>query len=455
MTFPSANILLLKKKTIDPIKSTDVLDQDIPGTYTPTGFERIVKNSIEVSNAAVETYFTNRATYINATKPHIDGSSEYLTGIYQQPDLGTYAGNINALTETQITNLANGNDEDGLGDSVSWSILEKVWILENLRISASDNYKRYGFRFQNYDSGISNIFVVNSGALGVVRNSLLNAGGIGETDWVDSNTDGLADDFNKSGDYTASRVTGNGFVGNAQRLEKPTGTYVDQLYSSYFDLPAGTYKMKLKHRCSNTLAFTFQLPAGWAPSTNTGNAIVETSTAFTWAGGSYRLDLICFNVAGVQYIEIDEVEFIDITEDWVDTDVDGFADGYSVGDANITGFIVTGNGFFENAQRIVAGNTTGASFMFRLVQLEVGKSYKVVGKFRCSSIGVGTSRPRIFVQSNPNTVSLYPANNTGDALNFETDTFVAGTANSTIGYSMTTANNGDWLEVDEIEIIEV
>jgi hypothetical protein len=128
MSFPQTNMLLLRAKGLI-VSNDDVLD-----------------------------YFDNRTTQ-SAT---ITGSSEYLTGIYQEPDVGTYSGDINDLTEQQITDISNGDDFG----AIAWSTLEKAWILENLNTTSVSGIKRYNFTFSSYDSGVLNIPVPNSGARG-------------------------------------------------------------------------------------------------------------------------------------------------------------------------------------------------------------------------------------------------------------------------------------------------
>lgn len=113
---------------------------------------------LTVSNDDVLSYFDNRTTQ-SAT---VTGSSEYLTGIYQEPDVGTYSGDINDLTEQQITDISNGDDFG----AIAWSTLEKAWILENLDTTSSSGIKRYNFTFSAYDSGVLNIPVTNAGARG-------------------------------------------------------------------------------------------------------------------------------------------------------------------------------------------------------------------------------------------------------------------------------------------------
>lgn len=105
----------------------------------------IVNNEITGLNEYIDTYFTNRTSYTNTPDIDISDNSELLTGTYQQPNQGTYVGDFMDLTEAEITNLASGNDYDGLGTNTPWTNLEKVWVLENMEVSSVSVVLRYGF----------------------------------------------------------------------------------------------------------------------------------------------------------------------------------------------------------------------------------------------------------------------------------------------------------------------
>jgi hypothetical protein len=181
MSFPLTNILLLRAK------------------------------ALIVSNDDVLSYFDNRTTQ----SANITGSSEYLTGIYQEPDTGTYSGSIHDLTEQQITDISNG---DAFG-AIAWSTLEKAWVLENLDTTSSSGVKRYDFTFSSYDSGVLNIPVLNSGARGnwgsleqaifdgdelppefVPGSQPILQGSSVITDWIGAGADGVLD-FDGVDDY--------------------------------------------------------------------------------------------------------------------------------------------------------------------------------------------------------------------------------------------------------------
>ena len=75
-----------------------------------------------------------------------------------------------------------------------------------------------------------------------------NSGGNGTTDWVDTNTDGLADDWTKSASQSTAIVTGNGFTGNAQQISGAAGEYI---YSDPVSVVLNNdYTLSFKYRAS-------------------------------------------------------------------------------------------------------------------------------------------------------------------------------------------------------------
>jgi hypothetical protein len=114
------------------------------------------KYKISLNNCAytnipgfIRKVFVNRNTCLKAaggmTAIYVQGNvdNNQLTGIEQQPPLGTFAGNINDLTEVQIDNLEAGKDYTGIGTSIPWTDKECIWILTKLKNSATDSSLRY------------------------------------------------------------------------------------------------------------------------------------------------------------------------------------------------------------------------------------------------------------------------------------------------------------------------
>jgi hypothetical protein len=98
-----------------------------------------------------------------------------------------------------------------------------------------------------------------------------NCGYYGGTDWVDSNSDGLADDWTKYANMTASIVTGNGFKGNAQRVVYTDGE-AGYLRNISTEIAIGDrFRIRFKYRASQLLKFGNGVNETWA--INTGDAI--------------------------------------------------------------------------------------------------------------------------------------------------------------------------------------
>jgi hypothetical protein len=262
-------------------------------------------------NDHVDIYFSSRVVYTATLKSILfNNNSEYLTGTYQQPDIGTYGGDINDLTETEIDNLAAGTDYDGLGTNVVWATLEKVWILENLDTTSTSGVLRYAFNFI-YDSSIATIKVVNSGALGLPATG----------DFV-PNTAGLSDNWNDltPGSYTYSIVTGNGFVNNAQKAVKLTQGLTNQFFfSDIFAVTNGnTYLLSLRYRGALTPSNNIKvvntsfsnLVVLADTESNSGDAKVLQSATFVADDTGLAVVLELEDTANE--ISIDEVELIEV-----------------------------------------------------------------------------------------------------------------------------------------------
>lgn len=97
----------------------------------------------------IRNIFTNRNTCLKAAGGYTylsvnnNADNASLTGTYQQPTLGSYTGNVNDLTETQLTNLSAGLDYTGTGTTTAWTDKEKIWLLVNLKNSSTDTSSRY------------------------------------------------------------------------------------------------------------------------------------------------------------------------------------------------------------------------------------------------------------------------------------------------------------------------
>jgi hypothetical protein len=111
------------------------------------------------------------------------------------------------------------------------------------------NTLEYRIRTKNGNT-FSNFSLIKKVTIGA--NTMTNGGYAGATDWVDSNSDGLADNFQESGAAAATVITGstNGFAdGYVQQVASAT--------TGYFFINIGlaastTYITKYKWRCAAT-----------------------------------------------------------------------------------------------------------------------------------------------------------------------------------------------------------
>lgn len=140
------------------------------------------------------------------------------------------------------------------------------------------------------------------------------------TDWTDDSGDGLANSWQNiypSG-VTTSIVTGNGFTGNAQRIEAVGGVTILLATSSFIVTSGKTYELTFKYRGTNN-GGAYSLMVGYgnfafiaALNNNTGNCISKTFR-FTATSTSY-LSFYDYITAAGAYIEIDEVSLKEITQ---------------------------------------------------------------------------------------------------------------------------------------------
>jgi hypothetical protein len=97
------------------------------------------------SNAFIDYLFVNKKyfTYVNFSI-NISGIGDTVSGTTEQlGSLGTYGGNAWDLTEAQVNFLSNGLDYTGSGSNTPWNQKEKIYWMENAKISSTNNAKRY------------------------------------------------------------------------------------------------------------------------------------------------------------------------------------------------------------------------------------------------------------------------------------------------------------------------
>ena len=132
-------------------------------------------------------------------------------------------------------------------------------------------------------------------------NIITNGGASGATDWVDTNADGVADGFTSTNVSGCSIVTGNGFTGNAQRLEHDGAS--GQL--GFTVVSGQAYNMSFKYR-GEYLYMSGALPTGLLANV-TGDA---TSYSVTFVAASASAAFSC--TSSGRWGEIDELELIPI-----------------------------------------------------------------------------------------------------------------------------------------------
>lgn len=149
-----------------------------------------------------------------------------------------------------------------------------------------------------------------------------NSGATGTTDWVDTNTDGLADDWSETspGSYTFSIVTGSGFNGNAQRMAKLVTSGIRRVQQNITVTPGMQYYVSATYRASltGTANITFYdaptIVAGLTFSTNTGNATTIKSTLpVSFTNSTVTVWMNVYNNS--DWLEVDEVYLYELKYD--------------------------------------------------------------------------------------------------------------------------------------------
>lgn len=133
-----------------------------------------------------------------------------------------------------------------------------------------------------------------------------NGGGIGATDWVDSNEDGLADNWSSIGTPAHSIVINNGFIGNAQRVERLLDNAF--IYGG-LTVQQGIHKLSFKYRSNgNFQIYYFGVPIILPE--NVGDAVYfeEIRTMISLANIRF------YTIDELSWFEIDELNVISYNE---------------------------------------------------------------------------------------------------------------------------------------------
>lgn len=129
--------------------------------------------------------------------------------------------------------------------------------------------------------------------------------------------------------------------------------------------------------------------------------------------------------------------------DWIDTTGNGVADDW-LADPDATCSIVSGNGFAGAAQRIFNGDTNLVTLVF-FNNVPITANQKLL-RFKYRSFG------SVQIRTDTGVFENIPAN-TGSAI--ETSFTVNVVTEDTMDIAFVLNANGDWLEIDEVEFVEI
>lgn len=238
-----------------------------------------------------------------------------------------YDGSVQNVTQDQLVAQDYTRTLVKYADSspyhVYWiGILKSGEVLSDAEIEQISRY----FRLWAFWSG----YWVDEGAIKENRtfsdplgdNLIANGGAADTTDWVDTDSDGLADSFTEGGMGSTdfSIVTGNGFTGNAQRMDFVSGIN-NFLIPDNVTLEDGKkYYVKLKYRSNNSLSGCFvigtttitpEIIAGDL-NANEGDA-KEVELYLTNSTGSDNAFMFNLESLAFSWAEIDEFELKEVT----------------------------------------------------------------------------------------------------------------------------------------------
>ena len=155
------------------------------------------------------------------------------------------------------------------------------------------------------------------GAAGVAPELATNSGGISQTDWVDTNGDGVADSWVEAPAEDTAIVTGSEWSGNAQWFSSPK-YYAQGVFQSIGWVNTTTYRVTFKYKTSsNALSgYIYSRASGgsiaWKetlPSTN--GAVVSYSCEISPNSGHTQIMFAVSSNTGTAEMTIDEVSVTD------------------------------------------------------------------------------------------------------------------------------------------------
>ena len=257
---------------------------DYTGTAAPT---------INVNNVEFATGSYSYLELSDGTKIYFNGHTyDSLTGAEISQSGFTFALDTDA---SPLTALDNGYvDKGGL------QIINPIKNITN--VAVYDKMYLGGNKLNNLISSFVRFPTTLNEEIG--SEILINSGTSGNTDWVDSNADGLADDFFVT-NATPTIVTGNGFIGNAQRIVTISAStcYINLNGSNL--ITGKQYRVTGKYRSSNQLSFNNAIDVTEALPPNTADAISFSRYGIAVVNGDIRIYMASAGVG--DWLEIDEL----------------------------------------------------------------------------------------------------------------------------------------------------
>lgn len=261
----------------------------------------------EVYTLNSKVYFsikTSTGTYtINDDQP-LSAGMYHIVCTYDGTNMRIYINNYLKKTGNATGNLAQSNSQIVLGtvESASKFSSHYMFLLRLYNFAIPQNEIKNLYYNTLNQLNVDRLYISQPQGL---NNIITNGGAIGATDWVDTNSDGLADNvILYVGSNTANIVTGNGFTGNAQRVNKGGGSYIH--FGLNHTLVANKiYIAQFKYRSDGNFNINsnyFTNYSGIIPA-NTGNAIPIKILFLSYANESVRF----ITDSTPTYIEIDEV----------------------------------------------------------------------------------------------------------------------------------------------------
>jgi hypothetical protein len=243
-------------------------------------------------------------------------------GVYTLYVDGEYVGSWSTNFDTPLTLSSFGDHyQYGYSHYPLGGDMAEVMILERPVPAAEAKYLYTRRNSKVNISGLNkNLVAAWDFNLGL-KTKVANSGGLGETDFVDTNADGLADGYTTIYPATTTIVTGNGFPGNAQRLERISNLlYLNQVLD---DLPSGTYKISFNFRTNYRILYYIGSGGYKAIVNATADVLTYHEKIIEVDGSEKRALFTCDTSAAGGYFEIGNIELLmvdSLTDDYAQRD---------------------------------------------------------------------------------------------------------------------------------------